>query len=56
MKALRCDIFLGAHGNYYDMEAKFQRLKAGMPNPFVDAVGYRAYIEEREKAYIEKRR
>jgi metallo-beta-lactamase class B len=52
LKALHCDIFLGAHGSYYDMEAKFARLKANPgTNPFVDPAGYRAYIDEREVAY-----
>jgi metallo-beta-lactamase class B len=54
LKGLRCDIFLGAHGNYYNMEAKFARLQAGeRANPFVDPAGYRAYIEEREKYFLE---
>jgi len=52
MKALHCDIFLGAHGSYYGMEAKYKRLKAGAANPFVDPGGYRAYIEEREQFYL----
>jgi metallo-beta-lactamase class B len=50
-KRLPCDIFLGAHGNYYDMEAKHQRLAAGKADAFVDPAGYRAYIEERERAF-----
>ena len=55
LKALPCDIFLGAHGNYYDMEAKYARLQNGeKTNPFVDPAGYRAYIEEREKFYRQK--
>ena len=29
LKSLPCDIFLGAHGNYFDMEAKYARLKEG---------------------------
>jgi metallo-beta-lactamase class B len=52
MKALHCDIFLGAHGVYYDMAAKFAKLKPGGPNPFVDPDGYRAHIAERELAYL----
>lgn len=52
LKALHCDIFLGAHSSYYDMEAKYPRLKPGGSNPFVDPEGYRAYIEERQKAYL----
>jgi metallo-beta-lactamase class B len=50
-KRLPCDIFLGAHGNYYDMEAKHQRLVGGQADAFVDPKGYRAYIEERERAF-----
>jgi metallo-beta-lactamase class B len=50
-KALPCDIFLGAHGNYYDMEAKYERLGKGKANPFVDPTGYKAYIDERQQAF-----
>jgi metallo-beta-lactamase class B len=50
-KALPCDLFLGAHGNYYGLEEKYPRLKPGAANPFVDPAGYRAYIEDREKAF-----
>ena len=54
LKALPCDIFLGAHGNYYGMEAKYLKLKPGSENnPFVDPQGYRAYIADREKAYLD---
>ena len=52
LKSLPCDIFLGAHGNYYGMEAKFARLqKEPKTNPFVDPEGYRAYVENRHKAF-----
>ncbi len=51
LKSLPCDIFLGAHGNYYGMAAKYEKLKAGGVNPFVDPAGYRAYIENRERAF-----
>ena len=52
LKSLSCDIFLGAHGAYYGMEAKYARLK-GNTNPFVDPDGYRAYIADREKHYLD---
>ena len=29
LKSLPCDVFLGAHGNYYGMEAKYARMKEG---------------------------
>lgn len=51
LKALRCDIFLGAHGNYYGMIEKFAKMRPGV-NPWVDPAGYRAYIAEREQAYL----
>jgi metallo-beta-lactamase class B len=51
LKALPCDVFLGAHGSYYGMEAKFARVKRGGPNPFVDPDGYKRYVAERERAF-----
>jgi len=50
-KALPCDLFLGAHGNYYELEAKYPKLGQGGANPFVDPAGYKAYIAEREQAF-----
>jgi metallo-beta-lactamase class B len=44
-------VFLGAHGGYFGMEAKFSRMKAGGANPFVDPEGYRNYVAERERAF-----
>jgi metallo-beta-lactamase class B len=29
LKSLPCDLFLGAHGSYFDMEAKYARMRAG---------------------------
>jgi metallo-beta-lactamase class B len=51
LKSLPCDIFLGAHGSYYDMESKFARLKPGGANPFIDPEGYKSYVAEREQAF-----
>ncbi|MCC7422956.1 MAG: subclass B3 metallo-beta-lactamase [Planctomycetaceae bacterium] len=51
LKELPCDLFLGAHGAYYGMEAKYPKLKAGEANPFVDAAGYRDYVDMKEKAF-----
>lgn len=51
LSSLPCDIFLGAHGVYYDMDEKLKRLSAGGPNPFIDPEGYRAYVKEREQAF-----
>jgi metallo-beta-lactamase class B len=51
LKSLPCDIFLGAHGDYYGMLAKYPKLQAGGANPFVDPAGYKAYVAEREQAF-----
>jgi len=51
LKALPCDVFLGAHGSYFRMEAKFPRMKVGGANPFVDSEGYKSYVAEREQAF-----
>lgn len=51
LKSLQGDVFLGAHGAYYGMEAKYAKLKPGAANPFIDPEGYRAYIAEREAAF-----
>lgn len=55
LRALSCDIFLGAHGSYYGMEEKLARLKAGATsNPFIDPDGYHKFIDDSEKAFLEK--
>jgi metallo-beta-lactamase class B len=51
LKSLPADVFLGAHGDYYGMPAKYAKLKAGGPNPFIDPAGYQAYIAERQQAF-----
>jgi metallo-beta-lactamase class B len=51
LKALPCDVFLGAHGGYFGMEAKYARMKPGGVNPFVDPEGYKSYVAEREQAF-----
>jgi metallo-beta-lactamase class B len=51
LKSLPCDVFLGAHGNYYGMEEKFAKVKQGGMNPFIDPDGYKRYVAEREKTF-----
>jgi metallo-beta-lactamase class B len=51
LKSLPCDVFLGAHGNYYGLEEKFARLGKGGANPFIDPDGYKRYVDEREKTF-----
>ncbi len=51
LKALPVDLFLGAHGGYYGMEAKHARLGTSTENPFVDPEGYLRYVADREAAF-----
>ena len=51
LKSLPCDIFLGAHGAYFDMKAKYERFKAGDHNAFIDPEGYRRYVADRQQAF-----
>jgi metallo-beta-lactamase class B len=51
LKSLRCDYFLGAHGAYFDMETKYAQLKAGVSAAFIDPVGYKNYVADRERAF-----
>jgi len=54
LKSLPVDLFLGAHGNYFGLKAKYEKMKAGGPNPFIDPAGYKAYVEEREAAFMKE--
>jgi metallo-beta-lactamase class B len=54
LRSLHCDIFLGAHGAYYGMLEKYQRLKRGEAHPFVDPQGYRAFVDAAEKHYLDQ--
>jgi metallo-beta-lactamase class B len=51
LKSLPVDLFLGAHGAYFGMKAKYETMKAGGANPFIDPAGYAAYVNERESAF-----
>jgi metallo-beta-lactamase class B len=44
LASLPCDLFLGAHGSYYDMDAKYGRLQKGDATAFVDPAGYKKFI------------
>ena len=61
VRALPCDVPLGDHPAQYDMHAKYARLAAGGPNPFIDKAHcldeadvqeamYHAVVEEQQKS------
>lgn len=51
LKALPCDIFLGAHGNYFGLETKYARLKEERFAVFIDPKGYMKYVTDKEEAF-----
>jgi metallo-beta-lactamase class B len=51
LKSLPCDIFLGAHGNYFDLETKYARLKEVGSAAFVDPQGYQKYVADKEQEF-----
>jgi metallo-beta-lactamase class B len=51
LKSLPVDLFLGAHGAYFGMKAKYETMKKGGANPFIDPAGYASYVGEREGAF-----
>ncbi len=51
LNSLPCDIFLGAHGSYFDMKEKYAKFKNGDRGAFIDPAGYKAYIADRQQAF-----
>lgn len=52
LRALPCDIFLGAHGAYFNMLPKLARAQAGDGDSvWIDPGGYRRAVAEREQAF-----
>ncbi|HEY6804952.1 MAG TPA: subclass B3 metallo-beta-lactamase [Pyrinomonadaceae bacterium] len=55
LKQLHCDVFLGPHARFFDMENKAHKLETNpTTNPFIDPAGYQQYIASFEQAYKEQ--
>ncbi|SMF77924.1 subclass B3 metallo-beta-lactamase SIQ-1 [Allosphingosinicella indica] len=50
LKALPCDIFLGSHGSYFNMDEKRGRAGA-TPNPFLDPEGCSAFLDASSRRF-----
>ena len=61
-RSLDVDVFLGAHGFWFDLEGKYERLQSpssGATNPYVDPDGYLEHVdlqESRFRAMLEAQR
>jgi metallo-beta-lactamase class B len=51
LRALPCDVFLGAHGGYFDMLAKLKRYPHDGPRVFVDPAGYRHFVADAQQTF-----
>jgi len=51
LRSLPVDVFLGAHGTFYDLTTKYPQLEKGGPNPFVDPQGFKAHLDRQEKNF-----
>jgi metallo-beta-lactamase class B len=51
LKSLPCDVFLGAHGAYFGLKAKYEKYPTEGPAAYIDPAGYKAYVSERESAF-----
>jgi metallo-beta-lactamase class B len=54
MGVLSCgsQIDSAAHGNYFDLEAKYARMKEGVPNPLIDPDAYKKYVAKKEQDFL----
>jgi metallo-beta-lactamase class B len=50
-RSLPCDIFLGAHGGYFNMLAKLARVRAEGSAVWIDPEGYKRAVAERQQAF-----
>jgi metallo-beta-lactamase class B len=55
LRGLKCDIFLGPHARFFDLETKARLAKSNPPsNPFIDPAGYKKFLDDLEFAYKEQ--
>ena len=55
LKQLKPDVFLAAHGSFFDLLGKAEKLRKGVsPNAFIDPAGYADYVAGAEKTFREK--
>jgi metallo-beta-lactamase class B len=59
LRRLPCDVFLGAHGGYFDLATKLKRYSKQGPRVFLDSAGYQKFVSDSretfEKALSEQR-
>ena len=51
LRALPCDVFLGAHGGYFDMLTKLKHYPQDGAHVFIDPAGYRNFVADAQKTF-----
>ncbi len=51
LHALPCDVFLGAHGNYFDMRGKLEHYPQDGAQVFIDQAGYQHFVAEAQRTF-----
>jgi metallo-beta-lactamase class B len=51
LRALPCDIFLGAHGGYFEMVMKLERYPQDGPRVFIDPSGYKRFVSDTQLTF-----
>jgi len=51
LRALPCDVFLGAHGGYFDMLTKLKQYPQAGPRVFIDAAGYQEFVDGAQETF-----
>jgi metallo-beta-lactamase class B len=56
LRGLPCDVFLGAHGGYFDMHAKLEHYAKDGPRVFIDPSGYRDFVAHAQQTFEQELR
>ena len=51
LRGLHCDVFLGAHGGYFDMLKKLEHYPQDGPRVFIDPAGYKDFVTEAQGTF-----
>jgi metallo-beta-lactamase class B len=50
-RTMKVDVFLAAHGEFFDLAGKAARARAGGPNPFIDPNAFGAFVAGQEREF-----
>jgi metallo-beta-lactamase class B len=51
LRALPCDVFLGAHGGYFEMLMKLEHYPQDGPSVFIDPAGYKKFVSDAQRTF-----